>query len=80
MAGETERLKRQLADGVLSQETYDKTVAELEETLAGLEDGTLAAFLDGDALVTGTASGGGYDFRYGKTEDGGVGVTITDAK
>lgn len=79
MAGETERLKRQLADGVLSQETYDKTVAELEEVLAGLEDGTLAAFLDGDDLVTGTASNGGYDLRYSKTGDGAVGVTIADA-
>lgn len=80
MAGETERLKRQLADGVLSQETYDKTVAELEEVLAGLEDGTLVAFLDGDDLVTGTASSGEYDFQYSKTGDGAVGITIADAK
>lgn len=80
MAGETERLKRQLADGVLSQETYDKTVGELEEVLAGLEDGTLAAFLDGDDLVTGTVSNGGYDLQYSKTGDGAVGVTIADAK
>ena len=54
-------------------------MAELEATLAGLKDGTLVAFLDGDSLVTGTASNGEYDFQYGKTEDGGVSVAIADA-
>lgn len=78
---ERERLQQQVRMGVLSQENFDKTVAELEETLAGLEDGTLVAFLDGgDTLVTGTASNSGYDFQYSKTEDGAVGITITDAK
>lgn len=79
LAAETEKLDQQLADGVLSQENFDKTVAELEATLAGLKDGTLVAFLDGDSLVTGTASNGEYDFQYGKTEDGGVSVAIADA-
>ena len=78
---ERERLPPPGRVGLLSQENFDKTVAELEETLAGLEDGTLVAFLDGgDTLVTGTASNSGYDFQYSKTEDGSVGITITDAK
>lgn len=81
MDGEVERLDQQLADGILSQETYDRTVAELKETLAGLEDGSMVAFLDGEnTLVTGSASNGGYNFQYDKTEDGGVGIAITGAK
>lgn len=81
MAAEVQRMKRELADGVLSQENYDKTVAELEEILAGLKDGTMVVFLDGeDTLVTGTASNDDYGFEYGRTGDGTVSVTITDAK
>lgn len=43
MSEETAELQKQLEDGVLTQEDYDKAVAELEETLAGLEDGSLIA-------------------------------------
>lgn len=81
MAAEVQRTKRELADGVLSQENYDKTVAELEEILAGLKDGTMAAFLGGeDTLVAGTASNDDYGFEYGGTGDGTVSVTITGGK
>lgn len=41
LSEETARLQKQLEEGVLSQEEYDKAVAELDETLAGLEDGSL---------------------------------------
>lgn len=81
MAAEIERMKGELAGGILSQETYDKTAAELEEVLAGLKDGTMAAFLSGgDTLVTGTASNDDYGFEYSRTGNGTVGVIITDAK
>lgn len=80
MAAEKERLKQQLADGILSQETYDKSVAELEEVLAGLQDGSMAAYLTGDgSLVTGTASNSDYGFQYRQDEDGSTAVVIRDA-
>lgn len=81
MAAEVQRMKGELAGGILSQETYDKTAAELEEVLAGLKDGTMAAFLDGEnTLVTGTASNDDYGFEYSGTGNGTVGAIITDAK
>lgn len=81
MAAEVQRMKGELAGGILSQETYDKTAAELEEVLAGLKDGTMAAFLDGEnTLVTGTASNDDYGFEYSRTGNGTVGAIITDAK
>ena len=81
MAQEQERLQQQVRMGILSQENFDKTVAELEKTLAGLKDGTLVAFPDGEnTLVTGTVSHDGYHFQYGKTGDDMVGITITDTE
>lgn len=81
MAQEQECLQQQVRMGILSQENFDKTVAELEKTLAGLKDGTLAAFLNGeDTLVTGTVSHDGYHFQYEKTGDDMIGITITDAE
>lgn len=81
MAQEQERLQQQVRMGILSQENFDKTVAELERILAGLKDGTLVAFPDGEnTLVTGTVSHDGYHFQYGKTGDDMVSITITDAE
>lgn len=44
MEKEMKDLKQQLADGRLSQKTYDMCVKDLKETLAGIEKGTAMAF------------------------------------
>lgn len=82
MTEEIARLQKQVEDGVLSQENYDKTAAELEETLAGLEDGSLVAVkLSDNAISVMTApeavGAEGPDVQY-QVEDGGITVQITD--
>lgn len=50
---ERARLREELETGSLSQETYDESVQDLEEALAGVRDGTLAAsILDGGGFMT----------------------------
>lgn len=51
---EKAHLREELEAGTLSQENYDKSVRELEEALAGVESGTLAAAIleDGGFFTT----------------------------
>ncbi len=51
------RMQAEVEAGVLSQEMCDKTIRELEKTLAGIRDGsTFAALLEDGSLFTGTTS------------------------
>lgn len=87
MEEEMARMAREVKAGTLSQENYDKTVKELEETLAGIRDGSMVAYpitnADGTTgMYTGmtAAAEQGYDLENSVTEDGTVGVIIRDAK
>lgn len=55
MAEEMERLKKQVQEGTLSQENYDKCVKEMQKTLKGLKDGTTQVFFitDSEGNITG---------------------------
>ena len=75
LAEELERMARQVEEGTLSQASYERTAAELEETLAGLEDGTLTAYLDGGGVLV-TVSGDGAAVQ---SENGALAVDITGA-
>lgn len=88
MEEEMARMARQVQDGLLSQENYEKTVREMEEVLAGIWDGTMVAYpitnADGTtgmytSMTAAAAAEQGYDLEQAVTEDGTVGVTITDA-
>ena len=43
MAEETERLRQQVEEGVLSEEALQKNIDDMENTLAGLKNGSLIA-------------------------------------
>lgn len=61
---EKTRLREELEAGTLSQENYEKSVRDLEETLAGVRDGTLAAaVLEGGGLFTTTTPTEGTRFQ-----------------
>lgn len=72
------RLREELETGVLSQETYDKSVQDLEEALAGVRDGTLAAaVLEGGGLFTTTTPTEGAHFQV---DQGTVTAVIGEAE
>lgn len=80
MEQETRKLHQQVEEGVLSQENCDKTVAEMEKTLAGIKDGTLIAFMGdetGVSVMTAPSAAGDpdLDVRYTQEENG---VTIPE--
>lgn len=88
MEEEMARMARQVQDGLLSQENYEKTVREMEEVLAGIWDGTMVAYpitnADGTtgmytSMTAAAAAEQGYDLEQAVTEDGTASVTITDA-
>ena len=61
------RLQAELEAGGLSRENYDKSVRELEEALAGVLDGSLAAaVLEGGGLFTTTLPAEGTRFQVGQ--------------
>lgn len=66
---EKRHLQEELEAGSLSQENYDKSVQDLDEALAGVLDGTLAAaILEGGGLFTTTIPTEGT--RFQTNEDG----------
>lgn len=68
MESETELMKKQLADGTISQASFDKSVQELEQYLEGIQKGTLVALIQPDGgLFVGSADS---DFEYRLDEDG----------
>lgn len=84
MDQEMASMKEQVKAGTLSQKNYDKAVQEMEDTLAGLKDGTLAAAKlpnGGISVMTAPqqAAGDGLDVSYRATEDG-LATAIRDAK
>ena len=71
LAEEKVRLARQVEDGVLSQELCDKTLAEMEETLSGLRDGTVWAVDMGERGVATVVTGeSGLPVTWNVTEEG----------
>lgn len=75
---ERARLREELETGSLSQETYDKSVQDLEEALAGVRDGTLAAaVLEGGGLFTATTPTEGTRFQV---DQGAVTAVIGEAE
>lgn len=61
---EKARLREELEAGTLSQESYDRSVQDLEEALAGVEDGSLAAaILEDGGFFTTTAPTEGTRFQ-----------------
>lgn len=85
MNEETERLRAQVEDGVLSQAGFAITVGEMEENLAGLKAGSLIAAMvtaeDGSQTVfVGTNPDViPADVQYQETKDG-ISMVIGDAK
>lgn len=85
IAEETERLRAQVEDGVLSQASFAITVGEMEENLAGLKAGSLIAAMvtaeDGSQTVfVGTNPDViPADVQYQETKDG-ISMVIDDAK
>lgn len=68
MESETELMKKQLADGTISQASFDKSVQELEQYLEGIQKGTLVALIQPDGgLFVGSADS---DLEYRLDEDG----------
>lgn len=71
MEAERKRMEQELADGILSQETFDKNQKDLENTLAGLKDGTLmAAQVDGGLCVVSQGSLDNTSISFQNTGDG----------
>ena len=84
MDQEIAAMKEQVKAGTLSQGNYDKTVQEMEDTLAGLKDGTLlAAKLPNGGISVMTApqqaADDGLDVIYRATDDG-LAAAIRDVK
>lgn len=81
MKAELKSLKKQLAKGELSQETYDKSVKELKDTLEKVKKGTAIAFYpegdkeDGGEFVLSGKGIGKDDVKYYEVkEDGAEGI------
>ena len=81
MKAELKSLKKQLAEGELSQETYDKSVKELKDTLEKVKKGTAIAFYpegdkeDGGEFVLSGKGIGKDDVKYYEVkEDGAEGI------
>lgn len=75
---EKARLREELEAGILSQETYEKSVQDLEEALAGVRDGSLAAaVLEGGGLFTTTTPVEGTRFQV---DQGTVTAVIGEAE
>lgn len=90
LAEQKEALKAEIASGQLSQETYDMTIAEMEETLEGIRNGTMEAVKpitleDGTVVAVVVASGDaaeieGYDVNYEIESNGIATVSIANAE
>lgn len=69
MDASIETMKKELEDGILSQDNYDMSVKELEQILKDIQDGKKIAVLQPDGgMFTGTAPGDYIDYQL--DEDG----------
>lgn len=83
-------MQKQIEAGVLSQETYDKTLRDLQDVLAGIRNGsTMAAkpvesadgsFTEYVVSTPDAANAAGLDIHYTVETDGALSVAISDAE